>query len=370
MNVLYRRITLITTVIMMVAGTLLLRRPIVQTNIQTQAWISWGVVVLTSVLTIFGSKFSTAIQGLDRIATLKRWDILRSFGEILTLGLILLISGNLLTLVIASQIWKVIGVGFNYFLCRNEQEGVYSNHKDWDLDSEIFQSVWPSAWRSGVGRFMSYGLTQASGLIFAQVGVSQDVATYLISLRLIQTVVDFSRAPFYSKLPKMANLFAQNKQEELIILAKRGMILAYWTFVAGFVVFGLIGAPLLNLIGSNAPFASSMLWIVLGIGFFIERYGAMHIQLYSTTNRINWHIANGVTGTLYLVTSMLLLGTVGILAFPLAQIISNLGFYAWFSAYYSYRTFKMNFWKFEAQTSLSPITVLVSFSLYSLFMVG
>ena len=38
-----------------------------------------------------------------------------------------------------------------------------------------------------------------------------------------------------------------------------------------------------------------------------ERVGALHIQLYSMTNHIVWHIANGVTGILLIVLAALII---------------------------------------------------------------
>jgi hypothetical protein len=177
MNFLFLRVAGITALVMAIGGTLLLRRPIMQTSIQEEAWVAWIVVILSSIFTVFGAKYSVALQGLDRIALWKRWETVRSLGEIITLGVTLLAGGNLLGIVVASQIWKLIGILINYALCRREVDGIYAQTSRMEINREILKYVWPSAWRSGVGRLMSYGLTQLSGLIFAQVGSSKDVAT-------------------------------------------------------------------------------------------------------------------------------------------------------------------------------------------------
>ena len=62
---------------------------------------------------------------------------------------------------------------------------------------------------------MTYGLVQASGILYAQVGTAASIASYLLALSLIQTVSQFSQAPFYSKLPAFARLFAEGKKSEL-----------------------------------------------------------------------------------------------------------------------------------------------------------
>lgn len=366
MNVVYGRITLITTVVLIILGTLLLRRPISLTNLPNQSWISWIVVIFTSIFTIFGSKFATALQGLDEIALLKRYETVLSIAEILSLFTVLMLGGDLLGLVIVSQSWKLVYVFVNYRLCKHIRDGEYSRLSPWELDQNIFRTVWPSAWRSGLGRFMSYGLIQASGLIYAQIGTSGNLATYLLSLKLIQTISDFSRAPFYSKLPKMANLYVQKKYNEIVLLAKRGMSIAYWAFVIGFVGLGILGEPMLRLIESNASFASPTLWVLLGIGFFAERYGAMHIQLFSTTNQIKWHIANGVAGIIYLLVSIVFLSKIGVFAFPVALILGNVGFYSWYSASHSYRAFKMKFFAFELRTLFFPLLVFLAFTTFML----
>jgi hypothetical protein len=53
-------------------------------------------------------------------------------------------------------------------------------------------------------------------------------------------------------------------------------------FALGFVFLGILGKPLLQFIGSNADFPYPVLWAIMGLAMFAERYGAMHIQLRKT----------------------------------------------------------------------------------------
>jgi hypothetical protein len=92
---------------------------------------------------------------------------------------------------------------------------------------------------------------------------------------------------------------------------------------------------------------------------FAERYGAMHIQLYSTTNHIIWHIANGVSGVIYLVVALVLFKQIGVYAFPVGTLAGYLGFYCWYSAMHSYGAFDLKFWEFERSAMLIPLLVMV-----------
>jgi uncharacterized membrane protein YdcZ (DUF606 family) len=100
----------------------------------------------------------------------------------------------------------------------------------------------------------------------------------------------------------------------------------------------------------------------LGLAFFTERFGAMHIQLYSTTNHIIWHVGNGVSGTIYLVVSLVTLPRLGVFAFPLGMLVGYLCFYSWYAAWHVFRTFEMDFFRFQRGTVLAPGLVVLAYS--------
>jgi hypothetical protein len=221
-----------------------------------------------------------------------------------------------------------------------------------------------------MGVLMGYGLIQASGVMYAQVGSAAGVASYLLALHLIQIIGQFSQAPFYSKLPVLARFFAENKKGVLVALAKRGMGLVCWCYVAGFISLGIVGKPLLKFIGSNADFPANLLWSLMGLAFFVKLYGAMHLQLYSITNHIIWHIVSGVTGTIYIVVCFFLLKPVDVYAFPLGILAGYLGFYSWYSAMHSYRSFNLSFITFEKSTTLVPLCIMIIYIIRASFMEG
>jgi hypothetical protein len=367
MRVVYVWLGTLWTILLATGGTLAMIRPIGEVVVKTPAWIAWGVIVAVSFFALRGNLYSSYLQGMNQIALLRRWDIITSMGAILTSLLVIFGGGGLLGLVLSHQGWQVISVLRNRWLAMNIENSLIRSNSREPFSKDVFSIVWPSVWRSGLGIMMSNGVIQASGILYAQFGETTSVASYLFGLRLIQTVSQFSQAPFYSKLPLMARLYAENKHSELVQIAKLGMAYAHWTFVTGFIALGLIGAPLLIYIGSNAAFPDHSLWSIMGASFFIERYGAMHIQLYSTTNRIIWHIANGFTGLIYISLSLMLFGKLGVLAFPLGMLLGYLSFYSWYTAIHAYRTFKMNFFVFERGTAFIPfIITLVYISLYNL----
>jgi hypothetical protein len=364
MRAIYLRLNVISIFLLSTIGTWSMFRPISKMSDTRFGWIAWGVILLASSFTLLGNSYSSYLQGVNKIALLRRWEILTSLGAIGTSVVILLNGGGLLGLVIANQGWLILNILRNRWLCSTIENGRFRTFTRKKIDSIVFQSVWPSAWRSGLGVFMAYGLVQLSGIIYGQFGTASGVASYLLALRLMQMVSQLSQAPFYSKLPLLARLRSEGNLEKQIQVAKRGMTLAYWTYAIGFIMLGLFATPLLKLIGSNAEFVTPLLWGIMGLSMFAERYGAMHIHLYSTTNHIIWHIATGVSGIIYLVVSLSLFSRIDVYAFPLGTLIGYLAFFSWYSAMHSYKFFGLNFWKFEKFTMIPPLLCILIFILF------
>jgi O-antigen/teichoic acid export membrane protein len=358
MGYVYSRLGVAWFLILVCIGTLAVYRPITMIEDGNFAWLAWAVVLGSSTISFFGIAYSSYLQGVNQIAVLRRWEIITSIGSAVTSVLVLTNGGDLLALVIASQGWQIINTIRNRWLSRTVLSGRMKTFHGVTRDEKVLCAVWPSTWRTGVGVLTSYGVVQASSIIYAQIASPAAAATYFLALRLIQAVSQFSQAPFYSKLPTLARLYSEGRNSDLVQLARKGMSLAYLTFVVGFVILGALGAPILEMIGSNAAFPGFLLWALLGVAYFVERYGAMHINLYGTTNDIINHVANGVAGIIYMVVGVIGFRYMGIYAFPVALIVGNAGFYAWYAASHSYRAFGLGFLLFERAAMLPYLGVL------------
>ena len=214
---------------------------------------------------------------------------------------------------------------------------------------------------------MSFGLIQASGLIYAKFATAVELTSYLLALRIIQIISQLSQPPFYSKLPQLARIQMSGSKAEQISIAKRSMRYAHILFVLGFVAVGLGMKFMLQLIGSSAEFVSPLTWTLLGLAFFFERVGAMHLQFYSTTNHIVWHVANGVTGIIMIFMAVLFYKLLGVQGFPLAMLAAYLIFYCPYSMLHSYRAFGLDK-SFELSVSAAPLAILSTYLLVVLIL--
>ena len=360
----YCRLTILAMSFLVPIGFYALEKPIEQSTNQESAWIASGIVLFTTVFSLWGNIYSAFLQGRNQVALLRRWEMLMSLAGIGTAVCVLLLGGNLLAVVIAQQIWLIMAVIRNYWLCKDDE--LFILGMKMKSDKETISAIWPSAWRSGVGVLMSFGIIQFSGMIYAQIAQTKEVSAYLLALRLIQTISQFSQAPFYSRLPTLAKLRSQGDIDEQLKVAKKGMCFSHLTFFAGFIIVGMFAQDLLEVIKSQSIFISPLLWSLLGLAFFLERFGAMHIQLYSTTNHIIWHVANGYTGLVMSILAFFLYPIIGVLAFPSAMIFSYCFIYSGIATYHSYRAFPIKVIEFELYNSILPFCT--SFALWVIFL--
>ena len=102
-----------------------------------------------------------------------------------------------------------------------------------------------------------------------------------------------------------------------------------------------------------------ILWLLVGLAGYLERMGGMHLQLYSSTNHILMHWANGATALAFTLLASGLFPLLGANAFPLAQAAALLVVFLPIGMMNSYRAFALPFPSFELKTSVLPLIVLL-----------
>jgi len=354
----YPRLALVAVVVFAGVGTWALRRPISQCADPTHLWLAWAAVLTGGFVAIQGNAFSAALQGLNQLALQRRLEIAMGAAQVLTCMLVLTFGGDLLALVLTYQAWAIaLAFGNRWLMSQRFPEVCGSAPR---RDPEVLRVLVPSAWRSGVGVVMGQGVIQASGLVYAQIAPAAQLASYLLALRIGTMVSQVSQAPFYSQLPRLGMLQATGDRETQLALAQLGMRRAQWVLCAGVVSVAWLIEPVLGWIGSRTAFAEPRLWAILALALFVERFGAMHMQLYSLTNHIVWHISNGVTGTLMITSAVLLYPHMGVLALPAAMLLANVVFYASYASRLSSRAFGFRLLRFEWRAGLPAGLVMAA----------
>jgi hypothetical protein len=361
----YFWMALILFLLLITLGTWGVYRSVELTSNNYSSWSAWGIIVFATVIKFYGSIYGNLLEGINKIALVRRWETLTSLGAILTSVIVLIFTKSLFALVLANQIWVVLNVFRNYYLMRHVENARFREiGADVGFDKELFKTIWRPAWKTGVSGIMSNSLGSFMSVLYAQIGDAQSVAAYLLALRLIGVVKDVSVAPYYTKLPSFAMLYSKGKKDELILLAQKGMLRSNFVFVLGAICIGLAAPYLLGVIHSKVPFIDNELWLLLVFAYFLHRYGAMHVHLYGVSNHIIGHIADGVSGLIFVVVSIGLISHIDVYAIPIGLLAGYTGFYAWYAGMHSYRFMKIGIYEFEKKAGLFPLILLIAYALF------
>ena len=346
-------------------------RPLVQeTQHPMLAWLAWAVMLLTSATQLGTQRYTSLFMGLDRVPPLR----LTEAAVRATIGMAALVAVWMGGGLLAVAICHLTGAaGTLLALDRLADRGVLGGDRRfltlWPEprpNASLLATVWPSAWRSGVGIALMVGVSQGSGLIVARLVTAREAAAYLIALNLMRAIYTISEAPFYSSIPLLAQLRARRDFAELRRRSELGMRRSYWAFCVLVIVAGTLMPWLLRWVDGDVRWVSDGLWVAMAAALLFERHGALHLQLYSTTNHIIWHWVNGVAGVLMLTGMAVLVPRLGLIGLPLGHLVGTAGFYFWVSARHAYRDARLPFPGFEVRTSLLPVAVLAAWVLLRL----
>jgi hypothetical protein len=366
----YSWTTVLVVLALVLLGTLALWRPIAHLTDQSDAWLAWGVICLTTALEFPGKIYKNYLEGLSFVALVKRVETLFRVAAILSTIAVMTVAPGLLNLVVVNRLWVVANFFRDRYLARAVHDGRMRTFRKLEVDRAFLGQVWAPAWRSGISTVMSKGLLGLSGVLYAQIGSPVTVASYLLALRLITAIRDVCNAPFYSKIPSLGRLRAEGDGPRLVKVAQRGMQLANLTFFAGTVAVGLLATPLLAIIGSKTHFVPLSLWWLIAIGFLGHRVSAFFMHLYLTTNHVISHIVDGAAGIVFGVTAVLLLPAHGVYAFPIGMILAYTGVHTVVSVRYAYRSLPLTPEEFTRRFLIIPSCLLIGLGLlltFSLF---
>lgn len=363
-KLLYRQIALIVLVFLITIGTLLIFNSINVTSNSINSWLVWCLGIVLIPIITFCNSFLSFLIGTNRIVEIRMWEILFNCFNIIFAILILLFYPSISLLILNLLFWLTVGCIRNYYLFKKHFLAVVNLNKKSEEMITVRKEILEQGGKSMIGVIFSAGIFQLVGFYYSWKINTIELSSYLFAFNLIWSIRNFSQAPFYDKLPQMTLLTANNKIEELQVLARKYMVMTYAAYSFFFFIILFFQKNILHFIKSKITAIDSNLWILLGTGFILERYGAMHLQVYTSSNKIISHKANVVSGILLIVFVALLIKPFGVLSFPISLIISYLLFYIWYSAKKSYKLLNTTFLKFEIVVFLPFILLFILTFIY------
>ena len=365
MQSMYRRTVLFTVAAALVAGLPALSGPIAAIDTRASAWLGAASVLAGMAVAVLGNQYSAFLSGSGRVATVQRALAWTGGAGIVTGFLILILGGSIFAVIVVQQAWAVVGT---LWLAREADRAVEGCvYSQWGVADPQWRAwIWSSAWRSGVSTLLTAGALQASNFLIAQIPDRAASAAYLFQPP--PSAVDRPVRPgaVLQPHPRTVTAACGRRGDEEAPAGGAAMRMSHWVFVAGFVVVALGAAPAMRAIGSSVAPASPLILAILGLAMFGERYGAMHLQLYSTTNRIVWHVAAIRYFAGFLVGALLLLPWLGLPAVPVALLVSCWTLYVGYCTRLSYAEMGVRMVAYERTVMLPALAALLACSVAAL----
>ncbi|MEX0312831.1 MAG: lipopolysaccharide biosynthesis protein [Allomuricauda sp.] len=337
-----------------------LKKPI---DNEASFWYASIAMVIGSSFYLYSNLYLSFLIGMNKVALVKKWEVLLKGLSSASLILVMFVDPTLLNFMLVMNAWVIINF-LNYYLL-SRRLNVKVSQKSTIRNNEIDKVVFDLAWKSFLSGMAGTGTQQGMNILIANI-VPIDLAnSYLLTEKVLGQLKEVSRAPFYSKIPQFAKLRGKGQISTMVKKVRYSMMFSYIVIISGIIGLSLFGNVLLELIGSKVQLVSRDIFYLMSIFVFIERFTAMHTQLYTfMNNAIIGYFRLIVIGLVTIFLTYLFFPYLSIKAVPLASSIAYLSIFTPYVIGKNYKNMEQSFYSFEKKLFI-PILLLFTVFIFS-----
>jgi len=353
------------TLLMLMAGSAAIANLAGQTDQPLEAWLAWLILALGTPLRIMILSHLTFLNGIGEIARPRSADgiawtasgILAIISLALTHSLLLMTLTTLLPIAVLTILLRRMACQSGWGEALLEPESLPLR--------KVAKQVWAPSWRAGLGALLSTGSRQGGGVALAQLASPAVAAGYLLAQNIISIIMMLSAAPLQSVLHDMANHFARKEATGHIALAASARSKSLWVTATLASLIALTLIPLQRL-GWGSYVFEPVVWTILAIGLFAQRYGASYLQHYTITNHVIWHWLDGIGAILNITLCIALIPILGANGAALGYLISVFPIYVIVPPMLCKKVFGIDWPRNDLNSSLIAFSFLLVFLLMCL----
>ena len=300
--------------------------------------ISWFFYMLSIVLNISFSYWNSVLKGIGAIKTYNQILIITKSTQ-LVLSIILLIFGlGLIGVSIAyfaSVIVNRILQSIAYYNYSNETKQTKRKLKI-KFDKIILKNLLPNTLRTGSLSISNYLIINFP-IILSSYFLSLKVSGQFGFINQIVTLIIMLSNSYYNTyLAKLNYLRVKNKYDELIQLFKKALVTSSIFNIVAFILFVLLGNPILSIIGANYKLLNLLPLLVIIIYRFLYNIQMLFTNFLATKNLIPHHKSFLVSAIITVLLQLVLLEFVDnkliylLLPLILVQLLYNNWYWIWY----------------------------------------
>jgi O-antigen/teichoic acid export membrane protein len=231
-------------------------------------WGAFLTILSTQAILYVFKKYSIALRGMNYVALTNRWNAFFGIFSTLAGASALLMGAGILILAVIMQAFQLVGVFRFWYLLHYVAEPRFRKFPAFRWDQDIIRWASIPLVKAMVQTVANKGSLKISTIFVARYGDPSQVASFLLAVRLLETLGQFAFAPFSSKVPKFARMLAAGDVSDLRRRVIGALKISQWLLVLGSLCIAFLIEPFLRLIGSEVEFVPVGFLLVMG-GLFV-----------------------------------------------------------------------------------------------------
>ena len=289
-------------------------------------------------------KLSSILQGIQQLAFQKKIESFIEISRIILLSLSIILFSSIKVYFFVELLVSI--TSFVIFFLLLKKKLIYYNLNSRNrkyFDKKLFKRLWLPTWKFGLMQYGSFASSQSNSIIVAQIPDPLLISSYIFSVKILNMVRQISQAPMNAYMPEIFKLFSMNKFKSIKILSIKKIRFGIIIFLVLSSLILVFGNKVLDLLSFEAQLLDFYLLLILSVATLLELHHSFHAQLYISSNKVPFLIPAIYTGVLIFTFSYYLIGTYGLIAIVLCQLIVKASLNNWYPVFKSFKLFKWNF---------------------------
>ena len=331
-------------ILMLTVGRLIIANAINLVKTDNQLFFAYYVLVVRSFFWIQYIKWSSFIQGIDKVAAIKKADAVIETGKIVFMVLALFSGGAILELIVIDLIFSVIIYLYSIFYVKNwfSMRG-YKYHYILKFDWALFKNLWPANWRFAGMQYGSFLTTNGTSVIVSQLNNASLIASYLLTHKLILFVRQISQTPLYANLPRVFQLMAKKNYNKLKTYCAKNIVFGLSVQLILLTILISLGKPITSIFEFDTTLVSTNIMLIMAASIMLELHHGFHAQIYMGSNHVPFLLPGIVSGILILGMGSYVINQYGLIALVLTQLLVQLSFNNWYPVYLNLKLLNWEF---------------------------
>ncbi len=331
MQIYYRGIGLLITVLMGIFGTLWIQHKAHLLPDANQVLWAWFLFLAGIFVNITSGMWHPLLSGINQVRLNQQVFVVGLIANYLTIAIGLFLGAGLLAPVAGFFLMGAISRAaarhkFNQFT----EAKKHATTARWS--AQLLRGLWPTAWRTGIVTLGIYATLSLGTLICSTFLGLKAAASYGLSMQLMLAAVAIASSFIAVKIPLVAQMHALGKEDEIGRIVFPRMRWFWVVYIGLAILTAVFGDHVLQgWFRSQTPLLSTPLLIALFLVGALEGHHGIFRELAVAAHRNPFAIPVIVSGILIVILSLLLVPRIGIWALVLVPGIVQISFNNWWT---------------------------------------